>query len=46
MYIDIGEMNAGKQDRPSLIIEGPHKTPQIAKNVNKIHILAHTCTCI
>ena len=28
MYIDMGERIAGKQDRSSLIIEGPPKYPQ------------------
>ena len=27
MYIDMGERIAGKQDRPSLIIEGPQQAP-------------------
>ena len=29
MYIDMGERIAGKQDRFSLIIEGPQNTPKI-----------------
>ena len=37
MYIDMGEGIAGKQDRPSLIIEHPLRAPQIAQN----NILAH-----
>ena len=36
MYIDMGVMIAGKQDRPSLIIEHPLRALQIAQN---IHIL-------
>ena len=31
MYIDMGGRIAGKQDRPSLIIEGLPRAPQIAK---------------
>ena len=31
MYIDMGERIAGKQDRPSLIIEDPLSTPKIAQ---------------
>ena len=34
MYIDMGGRIAGKQDRPSLIIEGPPRAPQIAKKKN------------
>ena len=34
MYIDMGERIAGKQDRPSLIIEKPLRTPQIAQNIH------------
>ena len=30
MYIDMGERIAGKQDRPSLIIEDPLRAPKIA----------------
>ena len=33
MYIDMGERIAGKQDRPSLIIEDPLRAPQIAQNI-------------
>ena len=33
MYIDLGERIAGKQDRPSLIIEDPLRAPKIAKNI-------------
>ena len=32
MYTDMGGRIAGKQDRPSLIIEGLPRAPQIAKN--------------
>ena len=32
MYIYMGGRIAGKQDRPSLIIEGLPRAPQIAKN--------------
>ena len=39
MYIDMGERLAGKQDRPSLIIEGTPRAPQIA---NKICTFAFT----
>ena len=38
MYIDMGERIAGKQDRPSLIIEDPLRTPQ---NIHFFYILAH-----
>ena len=38
MYIDMGERIAGKQYRPSLIIEHPFRAPQIAQN---IHIFWH-----
>ena len=38
MYIDMGERLAGKQDRPSLIIEHALRAPQIAQN---IHIFLH-----
>ena len=43
MYIDMGERIAGKQDRPSLIIEKPLGTPQIAQNIYIFffYILAH-----
>ena len=34
MYIDMGERIAGKEDRPSLIMEDPLRAPQIAQNVN------------
>ena len=37
MYIDMDERIAGKQDRPSLIIEdpsGPPPPPQIAQNIH------------
>ena len=34
MNIDMGERLAGKQDRPSLIIEDPLRAPQIAQNIN------------
>ena len=34
MYIDMGERLAGKQDRPSLIIEHPLGAPQIAQNIH------------
>ena len=34
MYIYICERMAGKQDGPSLIIEGPPRVPRIAKNAN------------
>ena len=34
MYIGIGEGIAGKQDGPSLIIEGPPRVSRIAKNAN------------
>ena len=30
MYIDMGERIAGKQDKPSLIIEDPLRAPKIA----------------
>ena len=33
MYIDMGEKIAGKQDRPSLIIEHPLRAPQIVQNI-------------
>ena len=33
MYIDMSERIAGKQDRPSLIIEHPLRAPQIAQNI-------------
>ena len=35
MYIDMSGRIAGKQDRPSLIIEGLPRAPQIAKNCKK-----------
>ena len=38
MYIDMGERIAGKQDRPSLIIEDPLRAPKIAQN---IHLFLH-----
>ena len=38
MHIDMGERTAGKQDRPSLIIEDPLRAPQIAQN---IHFVLH-----
>ena len=34
MYIDMGERIAGKQDRPSLVIEDPLRAPQIAQNMH------------
>ena len=33
MYMDMGKRIAGKQDRPSLIIEDPLRAPQIAQNI-------------
>ena len=39
MYMDMGERIAGKQDRPSLIIEGHLRAPQIATNIKKKNIL-------
>ena len=41
MYIDMGERIAGKQDRPSLIIEDSPQGPQIlvAQNINFFYIL-------
>ena len=38
MYIDIGERIAGKQDRPSLIIEAPPppRAPQIGNKVQTL----------
>ena len=33
MYIDMGERIAGKQARPSLIIEDPLSAPKIAQNI-------------
>ena len=41
MYINMGERIAGKQYRPSLIITGTPRDPQIAKNAKENHILAH-----
>ena len=34
LYIDMGEGITGKQDRPSMIIDGLTRAPQIAKNVD------------
>ena len=34
MCFDMGDRIAGKQDRPSLIIEHPLRTPQIAQNIH------------
>ena len=33
MYIDMGERIAGKQDRPSMIIEDHLRSPKIAQNI-------------
>ena len=33
MYIDMGGRIAGKQDRPSMIIEDPLRAPKIAQNI-------------
>ena len=33
MYIDMGERIDGKQDRPSMIIEDPLRSPKIAQNI-------------
>ena len=33
MYIDMDERIAGKQGKPSLIIEDPLKAPKIAQNI-------------
>ena len=41
MYIDMGERIAGKQDRPSLIIEDPIRAPKITQNIHYFYILAH-----
>ena len=41
MYIDMGERIAGKQDRPSLIIEDPLRAPKIAQNIHFVYIMAH-----
>ena len=46
MYIDMGERIAGKQHRPSLIIEGttlppPPQGPQNSQNLYFIYILAY-----
>ena len=41
MYIDMGERIAGKQDRPSLIIEDPRRAPKIAPKYFFFNILAH-----
>ena len=41
MHIVKGERIAGKQDRPSLIIEHPLRAPQIAQNIHFFYILAH-----
>ena len=38
MHIVMGERIAGKQDRPSLIIENPLRAPQITQNM---HIFLH-----
>ena len=40
MYIDMGERIAGKQDRPSLIIEDPSGPPKYPKIIF-FYILAH-----
>ena len=37
----MGERIAGKQDRPSLIIEDPLRAPKIAQNIHFFYILAH-----
>ena len=37
----MGERIAGKQDRPSLIIEDPLRAPKIAQNIFFFYILAH-----
>ena len=34
MYMDMGERIAGKQDRPSLIIEDPLRAPKIPPKYN------------
>ena len=34
MHIVMGERIAGKQDRPSLLIEHPLRAPQIAQNIH------------
>ena len=45
MYIDMGERIAGKQDRPSLIIEDPLRAPKMPpkcpQNIYFFYILAH-----
>ena len=42
MYIDMGERIAGKQDRPSLIIEDPLRAPKMPpKYTFFFYILAH-----
>ena len=41
MYIDMGERIAGKQDRPSLIIEDPLRAPKYPKIYIYFYILAH-----
>ena len=41
MYIDMGERIAGKQDRPSLIIEDPLRAPKMPPKYNFFYILAH-----
>ena len=39
MHIDMGDMIAAKQDRPSVIIEHPLRAPQIAQNIDIFYIL-------
>ena len=41
MYIDMGERIAGKQDRPSLIIEDPPQGPLYNPKYIFFYILAH-----
>ena len=36
--IDISERIAGKQDGPSLIVQGPPRVPRIAKNANVLTV--------
>ena len=42
MYIYMGERIAGKQDRPSLIIEDPLRAPKIAPK----YIVSPCCTYV
>ena len=50
MYIDMGDRIAGKQDRPSLIIEHPPQAPQIAQNIHiektGFQIVSPCCTYV